>query len=120
MTSVHRLGLLSLSVLLACGEEPQKIEPVVPEPNIELNVETVDFGELLIGSLSTESVRILNTGEDTLIVHHVALPPFTSPSGGGFELEPGMRPTSRFSSFRHPTTVEGTSPSLVTTRIKNN
>ena len=65
MTSVHRLGLLSLSVLLACGEEPQKIEPVVPEPNIELNVETVDFGELLIGSLSTESVRIQNTGEDT-------------------------------------------------------
>ena len=27
MTSVHRLGLLSLSVLLACGDEPQKIEP---------------------------------------------------------------------------------------------
>jgi hypothetical protein len=90
MTSVHRLGLLSLSVLLACGEEPQKIEPIVPEPNIELNVETVDFGELLIGSLSTESVRIQNTGDDTLIVQSiVALPPFTSPSGGGFELEPG-------------------------------
>ena len=31
MTSGHRLGLLSLSVLLACGEEPQKIEPIVPD-----------------------------------------------------------------------------------------
>ena len=90
MTSVHRLGLLSLPVLLACGEEPQKIEPIVPEPNIELNIETLDFGELLIGSLSTESVRIKNTGEDTLVVQSIsALPPFTSPSGGGFELEPG-------------------------------
>ena len=90
MTSVHRLGLLSLSVLLACGEEPQKIEPVVSEPNIELNIETLDFGELLIGSLATESVRIQNTGEDTLVVQSIsALPPFTSPSGGGFELEPG-------------------------------
>ncbi len=90
MPSAHRLGFGSLVLLLACGEEPQKIEPIVPEPNIELNVDTVDFGELLIGSLSTESVRIQNTGDATLIVQSiVALPPFTSPSGGGFELDPG-------------------------------
>lgn len=110
MTSIHRLGLLSLSVLLACGEEPQKIEPIVPEPNIELNVETVDFGELLIGSLSTESVRIQNSGDDTLIVQSImALPPFTSPSGGGFELEPGAETniTVQFIPTSY-STVEGT------------
>jgi hypothetical protein len=90
MYHMNRLGLMSLPLLLiACGEEPETIKRVEPEPNIELSVETVDFGELLIGSLSTESLTIRNTGENTLIVQSIsALPPFTSPSGGGFELEP--------------------------------
>ena len=110
MTSVHRLGLLSLSVLLACGEEPQKIEPIVPEPNIELNVETVDFGELLIGSLSTESVRIQNTGDDTLIVQSiVALPPLHLQVEVGLNLERGNETnvTVQFIPTSY-STVEGT------------
>ena len=57
MPSAHRLGFGSLVLLLACGEEPQKIEPIVPEPNIELNVDTVDFGELLIQSISWDILK---------------------------------------------------------------
>lgn len=91
MIPLHRFGIISLPMLLiACGEEPKPIEQETPEPNIEVNVEEINFGDLLLGSLSTESIKIKNSGEVNLVVQSIsALPPFTSPSGGGFELEPG-------------------------------
>lgn len=87
----NRFYLLSVPLLLACGELPEtKPTTNTTEANIELSVDVVDFGELQIGSLSTETFAIRNTGDDDLIVQSIsALPPFTSPSGGGFQLAPG-------------------------------
>ena len=90
MIPLHRFGIVSLPMLLIACEKNQAHEQDTPEPNIEVNVDEVNFGNLLLGSLSTESIKIKNSGEVTLVVQSIsALPPFTSPSGGGFELEPG-------------------------------
>ena len=77
--------------LLACQEIPEKIETEEPVPNITADLAEVDFGELLRGSLSTETIIISNDGEENLDITSIsALPPFTSPSGGGITIEPGQ------------------------------
>ena len=89
---MHKYLLLGLPLsLLGCGEQLKQTKPEEPEGNISVDREEVNFGELLRGSLSTETLTITNTGEADLNITAIStLPPFTSPSGGGISLEPGQ------------------------------
>jgi hypothetical protein len=85
------LLIMPTSVVVACtGELPNQQKPVEQTGIIEINEEMIDFGELLMGSLATETIRVKNVGPVNLIVESITVTtPFTTPTGGGFEIEPG-------------------------------
>jgi hypothetical protein len=84
------LVILSMTSIVACtGELPTNKQVIEKNSIIQVDVTEVDFGDLLMGSLASETIVISNVGEENLIIDgFVVTAPFTTPSGG-FEIEPG-------------------------------
>ncbi len=84
------LVILSTSSVIACtGELPSAKQVTEQYAIIQVDVTEIDFGELLMGSLASETIVISNVGEENLIIDSfVVTSPFTTPSGG-FEIEAG-------------------------------
>ena len=77
-------------LLLACVEDIEKLpETEDPAGNIEPAVDEINFGELQLGSLVTETIEIENTGDAELNITSVStVPPFFS-NGIAIELAVG-------------------------------
>ena len=86
--------LLPLSI--ACGSTPIKTGGVGDnftgggQPNIQLEVEIINFGLLASGSMSTKTVVIYNVGDETLEISDITVTsPFTTPSSSALSVQPG-------------------------------
>ena len=84
-----------LPLCIACGSTPIKTtgngETITSgQPNIQLEGELINFGELASGSMSTKTIVIYNIGEGTLEISDITVTtPFTTTSGGEISVNAG-------------------------------
>ena len=60
-----------LMLFLGCGEPETNIQQIYP--NLVVSTETIDFGEVLIGTTQTQSMQIINAGVGPLYIQEISL-----------------------------------------------
>ena len=85
---------LCIPLIIACGDTITKSNNssgiiTDGQPNLVIEVETIDFGELAYGSIGSESLSIRNAGTGLLTIDTITITtPFTTTSVGGLEVQP--------------------------------
>jgi hypothetical protein len=79
--------------MLACGDSIKASQNtgIVTDgqPNLMIEISSIDFGELAYGSLGSESLTIRNSGTGILTIDTITVTtPFTTASVGGLEVQP--------------------------------
>ena len=91
---MKKQSILFLPLILACGDSIKASSNLNNDvsdgiPNILIEVNAIDFGELAHGSLGSKSLTIKNSGAGPLTIESISVTtPFTTTSAGGIEILP--------------------------------